>query len=313
MKHDLTEMKHDYQNIPIPQELKTRVEQSISKAKKDNECAAEISPKTRQKLSKTDQIRRFAFCGIGSAAAAVLTIAVLANSNANIAHAMEEIPVLGTIAKVVTFREYQHKENQMQADIKIPEVQVENKEGKVLADATEDMNDAIQKYTEQIIAAYESDVKATGGEGLEDLTLDYDIVTDNDKLFSLRFQQCITMAGAVQTQKIYHIDKSTGKMITLQDLFLDTTDYQTVISENIKTQMKQQMIEDETKVYWLDSDVPEWDFQQISEDVNFYINESGKLMIVFDEYQVAPGFMGVVTFEIPTDVLKDIVKYGYLK
>ena len=73
------------------------------------------------------------------------------------------------------------------------------------------------------------------------------------------------------------------------------------------------MIEDETKVYWLDSDVPEWDFQQISEDVNFYINESGKLMIVFDEYQVAPGFMGVVTFEIPTDVLKDIVKDGYLK
>lgn len=47
---------------------------------------------------------------------------------------------------------------------------------------------------------------------MEDLTLDYDTVTDNDKLFSLRFQQCITMADASQSQKIYHIDKTTGKM-----------------------------------------------------------------------------------------------------
>lgn len=52
------------------------------------------------------------------------------------------------------------------------------------------------------------------------------------------------MADASQSQKIYHIDKTTGKMITLQDLFLEHTDYQTVISDNIKTQMKQQMAED---------------------------------------------------------------------
>ncbi|NBH12711.1 DUF3298 domain-containing protein [Lachnospiraceae bacterium] len=313
MKHNLTEMKHDYQNIPIPPELKTRVKQSVAQAKKDSACAADAFPQNRHKATHISKIRRFAFCGIGSAAAAVLTIAVLANSSANIAHAMEEIPVLGTIARVVTFREYQHKENQMQADIKIPEVQVENKEGKVLADATEDMNDAIQKYTKQIIAAYEADVKAAGGEGMQDLTLDYDIVTDNDKLFSLCFQQNIVMASSSLSQKIYHIDKTSGKMITLQDLFLDKTDYQTAISENIKTQMKQQMAEDETKVYWLDSDVPEWDFQHISEDVNFYINESGRLTIVFDECQVAPGYMGIVTFEIPTDVVQDIVKDGYLK
>lgn len=310
MKHDLTEMKHDYQNIPIPNELKARVEQSISQAKKIKGSSTETLTTSRQKLSA---IRRFAFGGIGSVAAAVLTITVLANSSANIAHAMEDIPILGTIAKVVTFREYQHKENQMQADIKIPEIQVENKDGDVLGDATENMNDAIQKYTDQIIAAYESDVKAAGGEGMEDLVLDYDIVTDNDKVFSLRFQQCITMAGAVQSQKIYHIDKATGKMITLQDLFLDNANYQTVISENIKTQMKQQMTEDETKVYWLDSDIPEWNFQEISQDVNFYINESGKLIIVFDEYQVAPGSMGIVTFEIPTEILQNIIKDGYLK
>ena len=61
---------------------------------------------------------------------------------------MEEIPIIGTIARVVTFRQYQHKEHNMQADLKIPEIQVENKEGNVLPDATKDLNDAIQKYTD---------------------------------------------------------------------------------------------------------------------------------------------------------------------
>ena len=97
------------------------------------------------------------------------------------------------------------------------------------------LNDTIKAYTDEIITAYEADVKAAGGEGVEDLSLDYEIVTDNDTLFSLRFEQCITMAGANQSQKIYHIDKSTGKMIRLKDLFQENADYQAVISENIKT------------------------------------------------------------------------------
>lgn len=257
-------------------------------------------------------IRRYLLVGISGITAAVLVIAILANSNAAIAHAMEQIPILKVIAKVVTFREYHSQENQMQANLKIPELQVQDDGGKVLKDATEHLNSAIQQYTDQIIAAYEADVKASGGEGMQDVTLDYEIVTDNDTLFSLSFQQCITMAGANQSQKIYHIDKSTGEMITLEDLFQENTSYQTVISENIKEQMKQQMEADETKYYYLDSGTPEWDFQEISSDVNFYVNESGKLVIVFDEYQVAPGYMGIVSFEIPTETLKGMVKDGYL-
>lgn len=46
--------------------------------------------------------------------------------------------------------------------------------------------------------------------------------------------------------------------------------------------------------------------------MDFYINESGKLVLVFDEYEVAHGYMGVVSFEIPTEVVASIVKEGYL-
>ncbi len=312
MKHNFTAMKKDYETIPIPQELESRLKQSIAQAKSDLEQEHPSQEIPSKKKNVYSRFRHYALRGIGGAAAAVLVITVLANSSASISHAMEQIPILGAIAQVVTFREYQHKENQMQADIKIPEVEITDKDGNLLEESSKTLNDTIKAYTDEIITAYEADVKAADGEGVEDLSLDYEIVTDNDTLFSLRFEQCITMAGANQSQKIYHIDKSTGKMIRLKDLFQENADYQAVISENIKTQMKQQMTEDENKIYWLNSDIPDENFKSISDDVNFYVNESGKLNIVFDEYQVAPGYMGVVTFEIPTEILKPIVKEGFL-
>lgn len=311
MNHDLNEIKNDYQNIKIPEQLKEQVEAAIQQAKSDIDKETVLTPEKSPK--KTSKILFCLTRGAGGVAAAVLAITILANSNASIAHAMEQIPVLGAIVKVVTLREYEHKENQMEADIKIPQVQVEDENGEVLEDATHKLNDNIQTYTDEIIAAYESDVKASGGEGTEAINLDYEVITDNDTLFSLRFRQTVTMAGATQSEKIYHMDKTTGSMITLKDLFQDDTDYKTRISENIKAQMKAQMAEDEMKTYWLNSDTPEWDFDEISDTVNFYVNESGTLVIVFDEYEVAPGYMGVVSFEIPTEVVKDIVKEGYLK
>ncbi|MCI8483959.1 MAG: DUF3298 domain-containing protein [Lachnospiraceae bacterium] len=305
MKHDLNHINNDYQNIKVPETLRTKIEDTITQAKED--LAAETLQNRRyQKFFSL----RIAAAG---AAAAALLLVILVNSSSSIAYAMEQVPFLGTIVKVITFREYEHHENKMEADIKVPEVQIKDKEGTVLQESTEKLNDAIQSYTNEIIAAYEADVKAAGTEGTESVNLDYEIVTDNDKLFSLGFHQTIVMAGGTQLTKIYHIDKSTGDMITLKDLFQEGVDYKTPISENIKQQMKEQMNADENKTYWVDSDVPEWNFTEISDNVNFYINEKGKLVLVFDEYEVAPGYMGIVTFEVPTEIVADIIKEGYLQ
>ena len=38
-------------------------------------------------------------------------------------------------------------------------------------------------------------------------------------------------------------------------------------------------------------------------DQHFYLNEEGQLVIVFDEYAVAPGSMGMPEFVIPSDLL----------
>ncbi len=306
MNHNLDQIKQDYQNIPIPETLKQQVELSIAKAKTD--LANDTSSK-KPSSSFTFWLAR----GAVSAAAAMLLLAILANSSASIAYAMEQIPILGAIVKVVTFREYERQENEMEADIKIPELEIKDSEGNLMEDSTQKLNGKIEAYTNEIIAAYEADLKAAGGEGVQAVDLDYEVVTDSDKLFSIRFHQTITMAGTAQMEKIYHIDKQTGEMIALKDLFQDGTDYETPLVENIREQMQAQMAKDENITYWLDSDVPEWNFTKLPDSVNFFISASGKLNLVFDEYEVAPGYMGIVTFEIPTETVKAIVKDGYLQ
>ena len=49
-------------------------------------------------------------------------------------------------------------------------------------------------------------------------------------------------------------------------------------------------------------------FNEISETQNFYFNEAGELVIAFDEYEIAPGYMGCPEFVIPKSVIKAMEK-----
>ncbi len=211
MKHNFTEAKKNYQKIPVPPELESMLKQSIAQAKADME-QENHTPGTHQKKASTNpRFRRYALRGTGTAAAAVFAIALLANSSASISHAMKDIPIIGVIAQVVTFREYQHKENNMEADLKIPEIQVKDKDGIILEDSSKELNDAIQSYTDEIIAAYEADVKAAGSEGLENISLDYDVVTDNPSLFHYVLNNVLPWLAQARVRKSTILTKTLAK------------------------------------------------------------------------------------------------------
>ena len=59
---------------------------------------------------------------------------------------------------------------------------------------------------------------------------------------------------------------------------------------------------DDSVSYFYNSDMPEDDFKELTGDESFYFNEEGLLVIAFDEYEVAPGYMGAVEFTIPSSV-----------
>jgi hypothetical protein len=97
-------------------------------------------------------------------------------------------------------------------------------------------------------------------------------------------------------------------MLELSDLFQPETKYVSAISREIKAQMAEQNNAGTAAFFlpggiWSDEEC----FQSIAPDQNFYINDENQLVIVFDEYEVAPGSMGTPEFVIPTEFLNGML------
>lgn len=300
----IKEMKQDYETIVIPEDLEERVKKGIAQAKE------EAAGKERRHSGKFVWGTRIAGC----CAAAMLALVLLSNLNAPIARAMSDIPVLGSIVKIVTFRTYESKEQDMSASVKIPEVEVKDSDGKKNDTASRNINDAVEEYTQQIIKQYEADVKATGGKGKEQVSTDYQVVTNNSRLFSLKINHVVELNTSGVTIKIYHMDKETGKLIQLKDIFKENTEYLPVLTKEVKRQMRQQMAADDQKIYFIDDeDLPETNWKGVTDEANFYINGDGNLVLDFDKCEVAPGYMGACAFTIPQKTIQDMIKTEYFQ
>ena len=76
----------------------------------------------------------------------------------------------------------------------------------------------------------------------------------------------------------------------------------TALTAEVLRQMEEQMARSEEVVYF-----PE-ELTAISPDQNFYLDENGNIVLVFDEYTVAPGSMGMPEFTIPASVVQDLLR-----
>ena len=72
--------------------------------------------------------------------------------------------------------------------------------------------------------------------------------------------------------------------------------------------MQEQMANDENISYWINTSGIGEEFATVSADHNFYWNENGDLVIIFDKYEVGPGSMGTPEFVIDKGVIRDILK-----
>ena len=246
---------------------------------------------------------------------AVAAVAMLVTMGAGtvVTQAKTSLPVYKvSLAKKYTDHQ---KDKRMEASVKIPKVKITGTDGKVMKSESEKLNAAISSYQNKFIKDYKKDVADVkkGEKGNESLTSGYKVVTDNDKLFCLRIDTVIAMGGSQSYAKIFSVDKKSGKQITLKNLFKKGSGYIDRISDNIKEQMRAQMKENADVTYFVDDENNKFNFKSISNKTNFYVNEKGKLTLVFDKYEVAPGYMGMVEFSIPTGEIVDMVTNGYLK
>ena len=246
---------------------------------------------------------------VGAAAAAAAVMILLPNLSASVAYAWEKVPVLSTIVKVVVWRDYHVEEGRYEANVSVPKVKVEPEDGadeavkEQLKQSADQINASVKELTDQIIAEFEAGLKNdTELYGADSIHVGHEVVTDNDRFFSMKVWVLEVMGSGYEQDHYYTIDRSTGKILSLADLF-DNDSYIETISEEIKRQMQEQMDEDENVNYWLnDQDIPEWNFKQITPDQSFYISNDGTLVICFNEGDVAPMYMGCVKFEMPNSI-----------
>ena len=267
------------------------------------------APVVPMEAYKKTRKKRWKKACAGMVAAAAAMVILLPNLSMSIAHAWEKIPVLSTIVKVVVWRDYHVEEGRYEADVSVPKVKVEPEESaddavkEQLQHAADQINASVEELTDRIIAEFEAGLERDKDlQGADSICVGHEIVTDNDRYFSMKVWVLEEMGSSYEQDHYYTIDRRTGNILKLADLFDDDT-YIETISDEIKRQMKEQMDADENVSYWLDDeDIPEWNFKQIPEDQSFYITEEGTLMICFNEGDVAPMYMGCVTFEMPKTI-----------
>ena len=249
---------------------------------------------------------------IAAAAAVVVGIfIILPNISGTIAHAMEQIPMIGQLVKVVTFRYYEYGSDSNMADIKVPEIKPGQQSGdstlqENIDRTTAEINAEIQSITDNLIAEFEADVKDEMG--YQDVVVTSEVLATTPDYFTLKLICYQGAASGYQWNYFYTIDLNTGERLQLKDIFKEGADYITPISENIKLQMQERMDADENNIYWLDNDIKDLNFKAITDETSFYLNEKGNVVIGFNEGDVAPAYMGTVEFEIPAEVLEGIRK-----
>lgn len=297
--NNLEQFKKEYMDVTIPMELDFVVKKALKESGINN----------MKRKSNFKKIRIAA----ASVAAALVMFTIGINSSPVFGAALSKVPIIGGIVKVLTFKEYTVNENTFNANIKVPAIQ--GLEDKALE------NSLNEKYLTENKELYEQfiidieELKKNGG-GHLGINSGYIVKTDTDRVLSIGRYVVNTVGSSSTTMKYDTIDKENEILITLPSLFKDDR-YIDIISQNIKKQMIEQYKADNQKFYWVAGIEQRGTmelFERISKEQNFYINTEGKLVISFDKYEVAPGYMGIVEFVIPTEILSDdLVGNEYIK
>ena len=237
----MTEAKREYHDIPIPQELSERVALEVERAEK----------KRRFSLLK----RR-----IASAAAMVIVLFVTGlNTSEVFAREMNDIPVIGTLARIFTIRSYETETEDLKISVDIPSVEMIAED---LQGLEKEINEDIYAFCEQYAKEAEGRAKEyrqafldTGGTREEweehEITIRvwYEVKAQTDRYLSMTVKGAESWVSAYSEERYYNLDMETGKWITLRDILGD--DYAGIVRRSILTQIKRRQAEEGTN-YWPD-------------------------------------------------------------
>ena len=275
------------EDIKAPDKYLKCVEQTLNDLKNNEE---EIKP-------IWSNMRKFNY----AIAMTMLMFMFLTNVSPKFAYAMQEIPIIGNIVKVITIRNYFDKDGNSEIEMEIPNLKNDNNSQ---SQTNENVNEDVDQLTQNILDKFYAEMNS---ENHLSIKVESDVIQNNKYWFTLKLTISEVAASSDLKYKYYNIDKRTDEIMNLSDLF-DDENYKKAISEEIKKQMISRMEKDNDVVYWIDEENEEWNFNMIEDNQNFYLSNKGNIVIVFDKYEVGLGSTGTPEFEINKEIYEKYLK-----
>ena len=285
----LADRKQDYDNIKIPEELHRRVEQEIEKSR------------AREKVIQLNRRKRWIRNTAAAAAAVCVVFTTALNTSTAFAEETAQLPVIGTLARVLTFRNYEAEKDGIGIVVEVPTIDmIQTETGIQVDEVNRQIYDLCRQYADEAVKRAEEYRKAfldTGGTEEEweahkiQINVGYEIKSQTEQYLSFIVRGTESWTTACSESRYYNIDVNTGKRVTLADFF--GKDYVEAVNTDIREQIAQR--KEAGEVFWTEE---EGGFSGITEDAKFYVNEAGNPVIVFEKYEIAPGSSGEIEFEI---------------
>ena len=275
------------EDIKAPDKYLKSVERTLNDLKNNEEKIKPI----------WSNIRKFNY----AIAMAMLMFVLLTNVSPKFAYAMQELPIIGDIVKVITIRNYFDKDGNSEIEMEIPNIKNDNNSQ---SQTNENVNEDVNQLTQNILDKFYAEKNS---ENHLSIKVKSDVIENNKYWFTLKLTISEVAASSDLKYKYYNIDKRTDEIVKLSDLF-DDENYKKAISKEIKKQMVSRMEKDKDVVYWIDEENEEWNFNMIEGNQNFYLSNKGNIVIVFDKYEVGTGSTGTPEFEINKEIYEKYLK-----
>lgn len=275
--HAMEQCRQDYRDTPVPPELERGVEEAIRAG-------------SRAKMPRL-WLRRTA------AAAAGLCACLVVFTSPAVASAVDGVPVLGTLCRILTGEAYQSREETNYVQVQLP--QMENTgdsslEQRVNLEINAVIHQEVERSKERAEEYYQAYLD-TGGDPDTfqpiQIQVDYQVKSVTDQWASFVITKTESLASAYFQQYFYNIDLETGQKLTLRDLL--GPDWANQVQTAVEEQLEQWDPEQQALLF----DNVDWE-ELLKEKGDFYLQSDGTVVVVFAKYELAAGAAGVLEFPV---------------
>ena len=279
MNESLNRARARYQSTELPPELSFAVASALREGER--------------RRARRRAIRR----SLGGGLAACLCFCLLVNGSPAFAAALADVPVLGQLARIVTVESYQINDRDHLIDVRLPALTDTGD-----TDLEQRINTEIRKSIDQVLDEAEERARetreafvATGGKA-EDfmpiiIDVDYEVKCSNGQYLSFVITKTETLASAYTEYYLYNLDLTTGTELTLPDLL--GPDWREQCDEAVRSGIARSELEG--GVFFAPG---EGGFKTVSDDQKFFLNADGEVVLLFEKYELAPGYMGAQEFTV---------------